>query len=73
MGQAGDVVKERWRGPAADVLVDLEGGLAAELPGIEHEGGGDGSEVLEGFNEVRAGHGGAPRVVSGVCPGCVFK
>ena len=46
MWQAGDVVKERWRGPAADFLVDLEGGSAAELPGIEHEGGGDGTEVL---------------------------
>ena len=54
-------------------FVDLEGGSAAELPGVEHEGGGDGSKVLEGFNEERAGHGGAPRVVSGVCPGCVFK
>ena len=73
VGQAGDVVKERWRGPAADFLVDLEGGLAAELPGIEHKGGGDGSEVLEGFNEERAGHWGAPRGVPGVCPGCVFE
>ena len=69
----GNVVKERWRGIVADFLVDLEGGLAAELPGIEHEGGGDGSEVLEGFDKERAGHWGAPWVVPGVCPGCVFE
>ena len=30
-------------------LVDLEGGSAAELPGIEHKGGGDDTKVLEGF------------------------
>ena len=71
--QAGDVVKERWRGPAADFLVDLEGGSAAKLPGIELKGGGDGSEAFEGFNEERAGHWGAPRVDLGVCPGCVFE
>ena len=53
--QAGDVVKERWRGPAAEFLMDLEGGSAAELPGVEHKGGGDGSEVFEGFNKERAG------------------
>ena len=73
MWQAGDVVKERWRGPAADFLMDLKGGSAAELPGIEHKGVGDGSETFEGFNEERAGHWGAPRVVPGVCPGCVFE
>ena len=54
-------------------LVVLEGGLATELPGVERKGGGDGSEVFEGFNEERAGHWGAPRVVPGVCPGCVFE
>ena len=53
--------------------IDLEGGSAAELPGIERKGGGDGSEVFEGFSEERAGHRGAPRVVPGVCPGCVFE
>ena len=30
--QARNMVKERRRGPTADFLMDLEGGLAAELP-----------------------------------------
>ena len=68
-----DVVKERWRGIAADFWVDLEGGSAAELPGVKHKGGGDGSEAFEGFDEEKAVHWGAPRVVPGVCPGCVFE
>ena len=67
------MVKERRRGPAADVLMDLKVGAAAELPGIEHKGGGDVSITFEGFNEERAGHWRAPRVVPGVCPGCVFE
>ena len=67
------MVKERWRGPAANFLVDLEGGSAAELPGSEHKGGGDDTEVLEGFNEERAGHWGAPRVVPGVGSGSVCE
>ena len=54
-------------------LVDLEGGSAAELPGIEHEGGGDGTKVFEVFNKERAGHWGAPRVVPGVCSGCICE
>ena len=49
VGQARDMVKKRWSGPAADFLVDLEGGSAAELPGIEHKGGGDDTKVLESF------------------------
>ena len=32
--QAGNVVKERRRGSAADFLMDLKGCSAAELPGI---------------------------------------
>jgi len=62
------MVKERWSGPAADFLVDLEGSLVAELPGIEHKGGDDDTKVLEGFYKERAGHLGAPRVIPGV--GC---
>ena len=65
------MVKERWRVPAANVLVDLEGGSAAEPPDIEHKGGGDDTDVLEGFNKERAGHWGALRVVPGVGSGCV--
>ena len=34
MWQAGVVVEERLRGPAADVLMDLKGCSAAEFPGI---------------------------------------
>ena len=71
--QAGNVVKERWRGPAADFLVDLEGGSVAELPGSEHKGGGNDTEVLEGFDEERAGHWGAPRVVPCISSGRVLK
>ena len=67
------MVKERWRGPAADLLMDLKGGSAAELPGIEHKGGGDDTEVLEGFDKKRAGHWGAPRVVPGAGSGCVCE
>ena len=36
-------------------LMDLKGGSAAELPGVEHKGGGDGTVTFEGFNEERAG------------------
>ena len=32
--QAGNVVEERWRGPAADFLMDLKGCSAAELPDV---------------------------------------
>ena len=56
MWQAGNVVKERRRGPATDFLMDLKGGSAAELPGVEHKGGGDVSIAFEGFDEERAGH-----------------
>ena len=67
------MVKERWSGPAADFLVDLEGGSAAELPGVEHKGGGDDTKVLGGFDKERAGHWGAPRVVPGVGSSCVCE
>ena len=67
------MVKERWRGPAVDFLMDLECRAAAELPGIEHKGGGDDTEVLEGFNKERTDHWGAPRVVPGVGSGSVCE
>ena len=44
MWQAGHVVEERWRGPAA-------GCSASEFPGIEYKGGGDGSVTFESFSE----------------------
>ena len=34
MWQAGDLVEERWRGPAAVFLMDLKGCLAVEFPGV---------------------------------------
>ena len=71
--QAGNVVKERWRGPAADFLMDLKGGSAAELPGVEHKGGGDDTKVLEGLYKEGAGHWGAPWVVPGVGSSCVCE
>ena len=71
--QAGNVVKERWRGLAADFLMNLKGGSAAELPGVEHKGGGDGTKVLEGFYKEGVGHQGAPRVVPGVGSSCVCE
>ena len=46
---------------------------AARRRSVEHNGGGDGSEVFEGFNKKRAGHWGAPRVVPGVGSGCVCE
>ena len=49
------MVKERRRRPVADFLMDLKGGSAAELSGVEHKGGGDGSVTFDGFNEERAG------------------
>ena len=71
--QAGNVVKERWRGPAADFLMDLKCGAAAELPGVEHKGGGDDTKVLEGLYKEGAGHGGAPWVVPGIGSSCVCE
>ena len=57
MWQSGDVVEERWRGPAADFLMDLESCSASEFPGIEHKGGGDGSVTFEGLGEEGDGQG----------------
>ena len=38
MWQAGDVVKERWRGPAANFLVVLEGFFSLSRRGCLHVG-----------------------------------
>ena len=73
MWQAGDVVEERWRGPAADFLMDLECRAAAEFSGVEHKGGGDDTKVLEGLYKEGACHWGAPWVVPGVGSGCVCE
>ena len=72
-GRRGTWSKNDGVGQLQIFLVDLEGGSAAKLPGVEHIGGGDDTEVLEGFNKERAGHWGAPRVVSGVGSGCVCE
>ena len=53
--------------------MDLESRAAAEFPGVEHKGGGDDTKVFEGFNKGGARRWGAPRVVPGVCSGCVFE
>jgi len=67
--QARDVVEERWCGPAADFLMDLEGCSAAEFPGIQYECSGDGTIAFEGFGEKCNCQWGAPWVVPGVGSG----
>ena len=34
-------------------VMDLKCGAAAELPGVEHKGGGDATKVLTSFSQVR--------------------
>ena len=50
--------------------MDLKGGSAAELPGVEHKGGDD-TKVLEGLYKEGAGNWGAPWVIPGVGSSCV--
>jgi hypothetical protein len=49
MGEAGHVFKVRRIGLSTDLLVDLKGCPAAELPSVENECGGNGSKSLEGL------------------------
>ena len=71
--QVRDVVEERWCGPAADFLMDLEGCSAAKFPGIQYECSGDGTIAFEGFGEKCNCQWGAPWVVPGVGSRCVGK
>ena len=71
--QAGDVIEERWCGPAADFLVDLEGCSASEFPRFQYECSGDVTVAFEGFGEKGDCHGRAPWVVPCVGSGRVSE
>ena len=45
------MVKVGWIGVSTDLLVYLKGCPSAKLPSIEDEGGGNGSETLEGLGQ----------------------
>jgi hypothetical protein len=71
--QPRDVVEERWCGPAADFLMDLEGSYAAEFPGVQYKCWGNGSIAFESFGEKGDCLWGAPWVVPCVGSGCVYE
>ena len=71
--QAGDVIEERWCGPAADFLVDLEGCSASEFPRFQYEFSGDGTVAFESLGEKGDRHGRAPWVVPCVGSGRVSE
>ena len=75
VGKSWYVVKEGWRGAVADLSVNLEGSVAAELPGGEYVRGGDDAASWKTLVRRASAVGGAPRIVScigsgGVCEGC---
>jgi hypothetical protein len=69
--QPGDMVKEGWRRPGGNFLVDLEGCATSYFPGIEYIAGGDGAVVFESFDEKGDRCGGAPWVISCVGSRCI--
>ena len=71
--QAIDVIEERWCGPAADILMDLEGCSVAEFPDIQYECSGDGTIAFEGFGEKGDCQWGAPWVVPFISSGRVSE
>ena len=73
VGQPGDMVKEGWRRPGGDFLMDLEGCATSGCPGVEYIVGGDGAVVFESFDEKGDRCGGAPWVIPSVGSRCIGK
>ena len=67
------MVKEEWRGPAADSLMNLDGCSAAKFSGIEYVCCGDGTVASEDLGEKGNRRGGTPWIVPGVGSCCVSE